>query len=92
VPRETPRRKALFFRSGREFGPGLSCAPSRACIPVKSSVVPTFFAYLVDIPLQRSLFAIRSETPPRRIMVDRNALGLLLANDWIADEIYPYTR
>jgi len=32
-------------------------------------------AYLVDIPLQRSLFAIRSETPPRRIMVDRNALG-----------------
>ena len=49
-------------------------------------------AYLVDIPLQRSLFAIRWK--PRRVALGWTGMlfALLLANYWIADEIYPYVR
>jgi hypothetical protein len=49
-------------------------------------------AYLVDIPLQRSLFAIRWK--PRRAALWWTGMlfALLLANYWIADEIYPYVR
>ena len=49
-------------------------------------------AYLVDIPLQRSLSAIRWK--PRRAALWWTGMlfALLLANYWIADEIYPYVR
>jgi hypothetical protein len=49
-------------------------------------------ACLVDMPLQRSLFAIRSEPRRAALWWTGMLLALLLANYWIADEIYPYIR
>ena len=49
-------------------------------------------AYLVDIPLQRSLLAIRWKPRRAALWWIGMLFALLLANYWIADEIYPDFR
>jgi hypothetical protein len=49
-------------------------------------------AYLVDVPLQRSLFAIRWKSRLAALWWTGMLFALWLADDWIADEIYPYVR
>jgi hypothetical protein len=49
-------------------------------------------AYLVDIPLQRTPLANRRKPLRAALWWTGMLFALLLANYWIADEIYPYVR
>jgi hypothetical protein len=49
-------------------------------------------AYFIDIPLQRSFPVIRWKPRRAALWWLGMLLALLMANYWIADEIYPYVR
>jgi hypothetical protein len=49
-------------------------------------------AYVVDIPMQYSLFQDRWRRRRWGLLLFGTLLALLIANYWIADEIYPFVR
>jgi hypothetical protein len=49
-------------------------------------------AYLVDIPMQRSSFGTVWRRRRWGLWLLGTLLAIVLANYWIADEIYPYVR
>jgi hypothetical protein len=49
-------------------------------------------AYLADVPLQRTIFQAVWRRRRWGLWLAGTAFAIILANYWIADEIYPYAR
>ncbi len=49
-------------------------------------------AYLVDVPLQRSSWRTGWQLGRRGLWITGTVIAIVLANYWIADEIYPYVQ